>query len=90
MTYGDRLIVAEYFGQQKKVRDRKDNRGWTTESELKYLNNIGRYHPENGKTTFDFLSAYINAAKKRVVWCGIDKRQVLLRATELLHREMTQ
>ena len=62
---------------------------WTTESEIHYLQNVGNFHPEHGKSKIDFLVGYIKAAKHRVRWSGISRSKVLARAQELLLIEMS-
>lgn len=47
---------------------------WTTEKELKYIQNIGKQAKLNKE---ECLKGYIEGCKKRANWEGMDKRKII-------------
>lgn len=58
---------------------------YTTESELDFLDKIGRHGEHRSEVRrIQALEGYIKAAPRRMDWCGIDKGRVLAHARKLL------
>lgn len=66
----------------------KDKTAWTTDSEIRYLNQIGAFKPEHGKTKADFLKGYLRALPKRAKWIGMNKPLLFNHANKLLQQEI--
>jgi|GEM_PF-6978063 len=61
---------------------------WTTETEIAYLDKIGKDYPEINRSKIDFLKGYIKAIDKRVSWNGVNRWEVKKHAEMLLQREI--
>lgn len=59
-----------------------------TQDEISYLSRIGSFHERVRHTTDreTLLQNYINSAKKRIDWDGMDKKAILVHAKKCLDR----
>ena len=66
------------------MTDRKSDRTyWTTDSEISYIRNMGRYYPvECSRATL--LQRYKQASLNRVDWAGMDRGRIM----QALDREL--
>jgi hypothetical protein len=62
---------------------------WTTVNELKFIDRIGtQFSKEHGPSKYtkrQLLQKYISGMSKRVNWGGINRKEVLFYATEMLN-----
>jgi hypothetical protein len=61
---------------------------WTTETEIAYLDKIGKDYPEVGRKKIEFLRGYIKSLDKRTTWNGVNRWEVKKHAEMLLQREI--
>jgi hypothetical protein len=51
---------------------------WETENELDFISNMGMgVYKKDPISRIELLVKYINAAKKRDIWCGMDKKEII-------------
>lgn len=67
-------------------------RGWKTEDELGYLSKIGQSHVEVKRraSVITLLQNYIASAERRKNWDGVNKKEVIERAKQLLTKHETK
>jgi hypothetical protein len=65
----------------------KNDRGWTTQSEIDYLKFIGKFRPDDDDK-ITFLRGYIEAIPKRVRWSEMDSEKIMRFATQLLNEAL--
>lgn len=65
------------------MKHKNTKSGWTTDDEIDYINNIGSY--TGAKSKIPLLRGYIDSAKNRVDWHGVDSDAAIRQATGLLN-----
>jgi len=70
---------------------REQHKGWATQNELQFLNNIGSHATQSvrvqARSKKELLESYIRAARGRKVWGAVNKKTVIKRAKEMLAAE---
>jgi len=67
------------------MKPRIEDRGWTTKSELEWLDKIGKANPNTqGMEKETLLRGYLEGARKRTAWGEVDKIAAVAHAHKLL------